>query len=236
MESTDIQIGNISSIADDDGWVLGPFKSGMSKMHTENVHFRWCDWKAGETRNQTHEGRDCDWCEAVFLIKGEMFVKYNSESVLLHEYGDYAVHDSVRWPKFKITRDCTAIVLRWKSSYEGKRYGHVSNYTKFYNNWVIGPFVNQKEHPQFYSENLEFKWSVRHEVPYLRGAKEEEDIINKNWKTLSVLTSGDFSINFGERICKTQNAGDFVYFYPNVPHTNYTNTKSSLFTIRWCDW
>lgn len=235
METTDIQIGNISSIADDDGWVLGPFKSSMCKTHTENVHFRWCDWKAGETRNQTHEGREYDWCEAVFLIKGEMFVKYNSESILLHEYGDYAVHDSVRWPKFKITRDCTAIVLRWKSNYEGKRYGHVSNYTKFYNNWVIGPFVNQKEHPQFYSEDLEFKWSVRHEVPYLRGPKTEEDIQNESWKSLCVLTDGSFTINFEDSSCKMNNSGDFVYWHPNVPHTNHTNVKSTLFTIRWKD-
>lgn len=233
MESTDIQIGNISSITDDDGWVLGPFKNSMCKTHTENVHLRWCEWKAGEIRNQTHEGRDYDWCEAIFLIKGEMFVKYNSESVLLHEYGDYAVHDSVRWPKFRITRDCTAIVLRWKSSYEGKRYGHVSNYTKFYNNWVIGPFVNQKEHPQFYSEDLEFKWSVRHEVPYIRGAKEDEDIQNKSWKSMCVLTDGNFSINFADSMRRMNKPGDFVYWHPNVPHTNHTNVKSTLFTIRW---
>ena len=86
-----------------------------------------------------------------------MRVRYESESVLLHEYGNYAIHDSVRHPKFEILRDCVAIVLRWKSSYEGKRYGNVSNYTKYYKNWIVGPFVNQVDHPQFYSEDLEFK-------------------------------------------------------------------------------
>ena len=29
--------------------------------------------------------------------------------------------------------------------------------------------------------------------------------------------------------------GDFVYWYPNIPHINYTDTKSTLFTIRWRD-
>jgi hypothetical protein len=232
---SDIQTGSISSLIDKDGWVLAPFKDNMLKTHTESVYFRWCEWKAGETRNQTHEGRDYDWCEAVFLIKGEMFVKYNSESVLLHEYGDYAVHDSVRWPKFKITRDCTAIVLRWKSNYDGKRYGNVSNYTKFYNNWVVGPFVDKSIHPQFYSEDLEFKWSIRHEVPYLRTAKEEKEIQNSDWKSLCVLTDGNFKIQFQNKRCEMNKQGDYVYWNPNVPHTNYTNTKSTLFTIRWRD-
>jgi hypothetical protein len=232
---SDIQEGNISSIKDNDGWVLGPFKNKMCKTYTESVHFRWCDWKAGETRNQTHIGRDHDWCEAVFLIKGEMFVKYNSETVLLHEYGDYAVHDSNRWPKFRITRDCVAIVLRWKSKYEGKRYGNVSNYTRFYNNWIVGPFVDQNEHPHFYSDDLEFKWSIRHQVPYLREAKQSSDISNPDWKSMCVLTDGEFSINFGDPVCKMNKQGDFVYWHPNVPHINYTNTKSTLFTIRWND-
>ena len=44
MNLSDIQIGNISSIKDEDGWVFAPFKSSMCKTHTENVYFRWCDW------------------------------------------------------------------------------------------------------------------------------------------------------------------------------------------------
>lgn len=235
MNLSDIQNENISSIADDDGWVLAPFKSSMCKTRTENVYFRWCDWKAGELRNQTQIGRDYDWCESVFLIKGEMRVKYECESVLLHEYGDYAIHDSVRHPKFEILRDCVAIVLRWKSSYEGKRYGNVSNYTKYYKNWIVGPFVNQVNHPQFYSEELEFKWSIRHEVPYIMYPKENAEIINEDWKSLCVLTDGSFNIQFKSKHTEMNTLGDFVYWYPNIPHINYTNTKSTLFTIRWRD-
>ena len=235
MNTNDIQTGSVSSIMDKDGWVLAPFKSNMHKTHTENVYFRWCDWKAGEIRNQTQIGRDYDWCESVFLIKGEMFVKYKSESILLHEYGDYAVHDSIRWPKFHITRDCVAIMLRWKSDYEGKRYGNVSNYTNHYKNWVIGPFVDKNIHPQFYSDELEFKWSIRHEIPYLREAKQQSEISNSDWKSMCVLTGGNFNIQFREKNCKLKNCGDFVYWYPNAPHINSTNTKSTLFTIRWRD-
>lgn len=235
MEYSDIKTDNIASITDADGWVLGPTKNKMCRTHTESVYFRWCNWKAGEIRNQTEIGRDYDWCEAVFLIKGEMFVKYESESILLHEYGDYAVHDSVRHPKFRIMRDCVAIVLRWKSNYEGKRYGNVSNYTKFYNNWVVGPFVDQNLHPQFYSEHLEFKWSIRHEVPYVRQPKINNEIENKDWKSMCVLTDGKFNIQFRHKRCEMNTQGDFVYWYPNLPHTNYTDTKSTLFTIRWLD-
>ena len=235
MKNNDIIADNIASITDTDGWVLAPFKSKMCRTHTENVYFRWCNWKAGEIRNQTQEGRDYDWCEAVFLIKGEMFVKYESESILLHEHGDYAVHDSVRHPKFRIMRDCIAIVLRWKSNYEGKRYGNVSNYTKYYKNWVIGPFVDKNLHPQFHSDNLEFKWSVRHEVPYIMGPKQDSDIINKEWKSLCVLDDGKFNIQFKDKRCKMNKQGDFVFWNPNIPHTNYTDIKSNLFTIRWVD-
>ena len=111
----------------------------------------------------------------------------------------------------------------------------VQNLTKFYNNWVIGPFVNQTEHPQFYSENLEFKWSIRHEVPYVRQPKLNNEIDNEDWKSLCVLTDGKFNIQFQGKRCKLTNQGDFVYWYPNLPHTNYTDTKSTLFTIRWLD-
>ena len=207
----------------------------MCRTHTEREYCSRSTWKAGEIRNQTETDRDDNWCEAVFLIKGEMFVKYESESILLHEYGDYAVHDSVRHPKFRIMRDCVAIVLRWKSNYEGKRYGNVSNYTKFYNNWVVGPFVDQNLHPQFYSEHLEFKWSIRHEVPYVRQPKINNEIENKDWKSMCVLTDGKFNIQFRHKRCEMNTQGDFVYWYPNLPHTNYTNTRSTLFTIRWVD-
>ena len=235
MKNIDIQSGNISSIADKDGWVLAPFKNNMCRTHTNAVYFRWCDWKAGEIRNQTQIGRDYDWCEAVFLIKGEMRVKYESESILLHDYGDYAIHDSVRHPKFEIVRDCVAIVLRWKSKYEGKRYGNVSNYTDFYKGWIVGPFVDQSQHPQFYSDELEFKWSIRHEVPYVRQPKKDSEIENANWKSLCVLTDGKFNIQFETELCKMKQQGNFVYWNPNVPHINYTDVKSTLFTIRWRD-
>ena len=99
MKYSDILGDNISFLVDEDGWVLSPHKSKMCRSHTNNVYFRWCDWKAGEIRNQTEIGRDYDWCEAVFLIKGEMFVKYESESILLSNYGDYALHDSILTPE-----------------------------------------------------------------------------------------------------------------------------------------
>ena len=92
------------------------------------------------------------------------------------------MHDSVRHPKFRIMRDCVAIVLRWKSDYQGKRYGNVSNYTKYYKNWVIGSFVDKNIHPQFYSDELEFKWSVRHEVPYVMDPKMNPLYKTKNGK------------------------------------------------------
>lgn len=235
MKYNDIKSGNLSSIADADGWVLAPFKNEMCRTHTNNVYLRWCNWKAGEIRNQTKIGRDYDWCEAIFLIEGEIRVKYELNSVLLMNSGDYAIYDSVRHPKFHINRDCIAIVLRWKSTYEGTRYGNVSNYTKFYKNWVVGPFVDQTEHPHFYAENLEFKWSIRHEVPYLRKPKENVEIENEDWKSLCVLTNGEFKIQFEDKRGDMNTQGDFVYWYPNVPHINYTNEKSTLFTIRWLD-
>ena len=137
--------------------------------------------------------------------------------------------------KFHITRDCVAIMLRWKSDYEGKRYGNVSNYTNYYKNWVIGAFVDKNVHPQFYSDELEFKWSIRHEIPYLREAKQQSEISNSDWKSMCVLTDGNFNIQFREKNCKLKKCGDFVYWYPNAPHINSTNTKSTLFTIRWRD-
>ena len=54
-----------------------------------------------EIRNQTQIVEIMIGAEVLFLIKGEMRVKYESESILLpHEYGDYAIHDSIR--RFKI--------------------------------------------------------------------------------------------------------------------------------------
>ena len=101
---------------------------------------------------------------------------------------------------------------------------------------VIGaPFVDKNIHPQFYSDELEFKWSIRHKVPYVMGPKTESDIHNKEWKSLCVLTDGKFNIQFKDKRCKLTKQGDFAYWFPNLPHTNYTDTKSTLFTIRWRD-
>ena len=55
------------------------------------------------------------------------------------------------------------------------------------------------------------------------------------WKSLCVLIDGKFNIQFGDKLCKLTNQGDFAYWYPNLPHTNYTDIKSTLFTIRWRD-
>jgi len=52
---------------------------------------------------------------------------------------------------------------------------------------------------------------------------------------MCVLTDGEFKIQFQDKRCEMNTQGDFVYWYPNLPHTNYTNTKSTLFTIRWLD-
>jgi len=114
MKYSDIKNNNVSSIVDKDGWVLAPFKNNMCRTHTDSVYFRWCNWKAGEIRNQTEIGRDYDWCEAVFLIKGEMFVKYESESILLSNM--VIMQFTIRF----VTRNLKFYVIALRLFYDGK--------------------------------------------------------------------------------------------------------------------
>ena len=123
------------------------------------------------------------------MISGEIRVKYQSDSVILMNEGDYAIYDSVRHPKYQVLRDSVAIVLRWKSNFEGKTYSNIENHLDDHRQWIIGPFVDKDSH--FYSENFEMKWGLKTEAPYKNPAKIGEQIPNYSWKTMSVLGRGN---------------------------------------------
>ena len=230
---TDIRSGVLETIWSDDGWVLGPFKDKLSFLRTENVYMRWCKWSAGQTRNQTKLGRSYDWCEAIFLISGEIRVKYQADSVLLINEGDYAIYDSVRHPKYQVLRDSVAIVLRWKSNFEGKLYSNVETHLDDHRQWIIGSFVDKDSH--FYSENFELKWGLKTKTPYKNLAKIGEPITNYNWKTMGVLCRGTMIYEFATEKCYLGKSGHYAYWNPNVPHTNSTDRPSLLLTLRWLD-
>jgi hypothetical protein len=230
---TDIRSGVLETIWSNDGWVLGPFKHNLSFLNTENVYMRWCKWGAGETRNQTKLGRSYDWCEAIFLISGEIRVKYQADSVLLGNEGDYAVYDSVRHPKYQVLRDSTAIVLRWKSNFEGRVYNNIDNHLEDNRQWVIGSFVDKIKNEHFYSENFELKWGLKTKTPYKNSAKIGEPITNYNWKTMGVLCRGTMIYEFATEKAYLGKCGHYAYWNPNVPHTNSTDRPSLLLTLRW---
>lgn len=230
---TDIRSGVLETIWTNDGWVLGPFKDKSSFLNTENIYMRWCKWNAGETRNQTNLGRSYDWCEAIFLISGEIRVKYQTDSVILMNEGDYAIYDSVRHPKYQVLRDSTAIVLRWKSTYEGKSYSNIENHIGEHRQWVIGPFIDKNHH--FYSENFELKWGLKSEFPYKNPPKPSNNITNYNWKTMGVLCRGNMIYEFATENAYLGKCGHYVYWYPNIPHSNSTDRPSLCLTLRWLD-
>ena len=232
---TDIRSGVLETIWSDDGWVLGPFKHTMSFLNTENVYMRWCKWSAGETRNQTKLGRSYDWCEAIFLISGEIRVKYQADSVLLGNEGDYAIYDSVRHPKYQVLRDSVAIVLRWKSNYEGRFYSNVENHLEDNRQWIIGPFVDKIKNEHFYSENFEMKWGLKTKIPYKNSAKSKDLITNYNWKTMGVLCRGNMIYDFATQTEYLGKGGHYAYWHPNVPHSNSCTVPSLCLTLRWLD-
>ena len=230
---TDIRSDAIETIWTDDGWVLGPFKDKYSFLNTENVYMRWCKWFSNETRNQTELGRDCDWCEAIFLISGEIHVKYQTESVVLMNQGDYAIYDSLRHPKYNVIRNSTAIVLRWKSNFEGKIFGNVETHLDDYRQWIVGSFYDQQHH--FYSQDFELKWGLKKEVPYKNPTKATDSISNYNWKSMAILTKGRMHFEFATDEAWLHECGHYVYWHPNIPHSNSTDRPSLCLTLRWLD-
>ena len=97
--------------------------------------------------------------------------------------------------------------------------------------WVVGQFA---QHP-FHTDHVEVKW-----------AQETKGIVSAEWRlcktsrTLSVLVSGKFKIEFQDGHKETvilNTPGDFVLFGPdemsNVQHRSEALEDSIFVTIRW---
>lgn len=231
MNEVEIKSGILDTIWSNDGWVLGPFKFKHSFLYSEDVYMRWCKWNANEIRNRTTLGRDKNWCESIFLVKGEIEFKYAGKSYLLNSEGDYAVYNSLLHPKLNVSKDSTAIILRWRSKFDGFVCDNIQQNLELNRQWIIGSFLNKDS--CFYSDEFEMKWGLKNDYPYLNPAKSISSISNFNWKSMGILCRGNMIYEYPNDKSYLGACGHYTYWSPNIPHSNSTDRPSLCLTLRW---
>lgn len=93
--------------------------------------------------------------------------------------------------------------------------------------WFLGHFVTPTDDPRSTSI-LEVKWS-----DHKAGDTRPEWAMNVEATTLSILIRGRFRFQFPEQEFLLSREGDYVLWAPGVPHSWYTESDSTVLTIRW---
>ncbi len=106
--------------------------------------------------------------------------------------------------------------------------GNLDHKCRDYRGWVAGHFID-KESPLCISE-FEVKWG-RHS----KGEKKKKVAANKTAKTLAILISGKFKLEFpelGEDAVLAQE-GDYVFYDAGVAHAWEVLEDCLIINIRW---
>lgn len=93
--------------------------------------------------------------------------------------------------------------------------------------WFLGHFITPTDDPRSTSI-LEVKWS-----DHKAGDTRPEWAMNVEATTLSILIRGRFRLQFPEQEFLLSREGDYVLWDPGVPHCWYTESDSTVLTIRW---
>ena len=93
--------------------------------------------------------------------------------------------------------------------------------------WFIAHFIKE---PELRNEHVEVKWST-HKKGWSKGFV----AANKNAKSVSVLISGRFVLNFpddGKEVVLSE-PGDYCFWSEGVYHSSAAPEESVVLTLRW---
>lgn len=93
--------------------------------------------------------------------------------------------------------------------------------------WFLGHFITPNDAP-LSTSILEVKWAV-HKV----GESRLQWATNLEATTLSILIKGQFRFQFPEKEFLLSREGDYVLWFPGVPHCWSAESDSTILTIRW---
>ncbi|NDB30231.1 hypothetical protein EB155_09615 [archaeon] len=108
------------------------------------------------------------------------------------------------------------------------KQGHLfsENHPDLYKKWVVGSFVQDSD---FHSDGFEFKFQSDKKGM----CRPPKDVIDPNTTTLAILIDGHLRMNFGERDTFLCERGDYIWWYPDVPHLFEFIEDSLVITLRW---
>ena len=106
--------------------------------------------------------------------------------------------------------------------------GNVHNKQNGALGWIFGHFIDPQS--PFHTEAFEMKWKMQP-----KGKSKGEAKANKIAKSVSILRSGRFKIDFPDlgKSVVLEKEGDYAYFAPGVRHTWEALEDSHMMTIRW---
>jgi hypothetical protein len=92
--------------------------------------------------------------------------------------------------------------------------------------WFLGHFIAAGD-PR-HSDAVEVKWGV-----HPAGQSRSSVAAGTDARTLSILVSGTFRVEFPEREVRLTHPGDYVLFGPGVSHSWTAETDAVVVTVRW---
>ena len=93
--------------------------------------------------------------------------------------------------------------------------------------WFLGHFITPIDDPRSIAI-LEVKWAV-----HKAGESRLQWAMNLEATTLAILIQGRFRLQFPEEEFLLSSEGDYVFWFPGVPHCWSAESDSTILTIRW---
>lgn len=93
--------------------------------------------------------------------------------------------------------------------------------------WFLGHFITPSDDPRS-TPFLEVKWGV-----HKAGDGRTQWATNMEATTLSILINGRFRLQFPEQEFVLSREGDYVLWFPGVPHSWSAEADSTIVTVRW---
>jgi quercetin dioxygenase-like cupin family protein len=93
--------------------------------------------------------------------------------------------------------------------------------------WFLGHFITPIDDPRSIAI-LEVKWAV-----HKAGESRLQWAMNLEATTLAILIQGRFRLQFPEEEFLLSREGDYVFWFPGVPHCWSAESDSTILTIRW---
>lgn len=112
--SSGVYVGNAGKDApDDQGWLLGYFKTPGDPRHSRDVEIKWGVHPRGEQRRAWVIGEER--CALLILISGRFRMEFRDRSVVLDEQGDYVVWGRDVDHSWTAEEDSIVMTVRWPS-------------------------------------------------------------------------------------------------------------------------